>query len=134
MAIHLPAQTICYKNATLGERNKILTLTHKSKMGILLGLKILFMLSYNPDLLWHCKAFMTAVKAKNEIDVTELGVVVACLQARPITTQVACEGYRYYKCLGFSQDAKRKLKNAASNYGSLGCVLKCLFEGSNGSR
>lgn len=51
------------KSATLGDGNKILTMTNKSPT-VSQGLKIFFILSYNSHQFWHWKVFMTAVKTK----------------------------------------------------------------------
>lgn len=51
---------------TLGRRNKILILLHKSKV-VFQGLKILLFLNYNSALLWHRKAFMTAIKVRQKL-------------------------------------------------------------------
>lgn len=52
-----------FKSSTLGRRNKISILAHKSNM-VFPGLKILLFLNYNSVLLWHRKILVTAIKIK----------------------------------------------------------------------
>lgn len=62
--LHMPpSPSPLFESSTLGRRNKILILDHKSKV-IFQGLKISLFLNYNSALLWHWKAFMTAIKVR----------------------------------------------------------------------